>query len=772
MAETPRGPASLVSLLALIAAAAVVLSKGIYAWTLLGVGRAVPWAISRELLALALTTWVLARLHGSHALPARLLRGGLLAGWLLSLLAYLATAAAHSVLGLQPRLEFLKGLTWGMIGPSVVPLLGSHRLAAAGALLAIPAGLLLIHRARERLWAVVPGRRSALPLVLGSVALVADAEVRGAALGARVGLFTRALEGDRAIEAGVSPDEARIERAFFDAHEARLRAGASDDARYGPLLSASRGKNILFVSLESVRWKDLPLYGGNAKMPFLESLAPHAVRLERLYSQDVRSTKSFGAFELGEYELLAWESYSHGLTRRFQDRSLASRLRQAGYFTAALVNGDSAYDNNAAFHRARGYDQVLYQPEISRDGTSNSDDLKLLQRVDELLAQHAGQPAYLHLWPMATHHPYGREYWADIGGWNRAHPDGIQHRGPEDHARYLASLGELDDFLRRLVEVLRKHGVDASTTLVLAGDHGEAFGEHTPRNVFHGIDVFEESVRVAGLVYHPSLPAPVVESRLFMLKDLPASILDLAGAKEPFLNSGRSVFRQYAEEVPAYLYNSFSSTFGIVHRGRKLREKDGAFTGATLESLVEQPDAEFTPVRVDDADFAPLRAELKSWREAMAIRTRRLLAESAPTDVGTLQDTFRVYCDPGDGFVEDNKAVASLEAVPGVPTSLEVPLWRPCRALRLVPLFDCKLPRNVRMRFELLELTPRTADGGTALASQWRTGTVAAPLREGDLAFLFHEDGTCKGIYMDLELPSLTQLDSVSLRVRFDARKR
>lgn len=772
MPETSPAPARIVSLLTLMSAAAVVLAKAAYAWTLLGTGRATPWALSRELLGLALTAWVLALLHDRSTWPFRLVRGVLLAGWLLALVVYLATAAAHSVLGMPPRLEFLKGLTWGIIGPSVVPLLGRHRFAAAAALVALPACLWLLHRVRERVWAAVPGRRTALPLLLGSAALAADAEVRGPTLAARVGLFSRALEGDRAMADSVSPEEARRERDFFAAHDARLRAGASEDARYAALRAAARGKNIIFVSMESVRWKDLPLYGGPAKMPFLQGLAPHAVRLDRLYSQDVRSTKSFGAFELGEYELIAWESFSHGLTRRFSERSLAHKLNQLGYHTATFVNEDPAHDNNGAFHRARGYQQVFYQPEIARDGSRNSDDLKLLSRVDELLEQQAGRPVYLQLWPMATHHPYGREYWADIAGWNRAHPDGIQHRGPEDFARYAASLEDLDDFLRRLVELLRKHGLEDSTTLVLAGDHGEAFGEHTPGNVFHGVDVFEESVRVAGLVYHPALQGPVVDDRLFMLKDLPASILDLAGAEDPVLNAGRSIFRSYAQELPAYLYNSFSSTFGIVAQGRKLREKDGAFTGASLASLASRPDDELAPLGPEDADFAPLRAELGAWRDAMTIRTRRLLAESAPTEVGPIQDTFRVYCDPGGGFLEENKAVAGFDAAPGVPTSLDVSLWRPCRALRLVPLFDCKLPREVRMRFELLELLPRGANGGTFAEGRWRTGTVAAPLREGDLAFLFHEDGTCKGIYMDLELPALAYMDSVTLRFRFDARRR
>jgi hypothetical protein len=612
---------------------------------------------------------------------------------------------------------------------------------------------------------------------VAALALLVDAELRGRGLGARVDLVTRALEGDAAASP-VSAEEFVRERRWFERHDAQLREGLSPDARYEPLRAASRGQNLVFVTLESVRAADLAPYGGPVHLPFLESLAPHLLRLDRLYSQDVRSTKSFGAFELGVYELTAWESYSHGLTRSLKDQSLARKLKGLGYRTITFHNSDPLYDNNAAFHRARGYDRVLYQPDIVRDGSGNSDDVALLARVDEELAAAKGQPVYMQIWPMATHHPYGREYWSDIPGWLRAHPEGIQQKGSADRARYHASLQDMDDFLRQLVALTRKHGLYERTTFVFAGDHGEAFGEHTPHDVFHGVDVYEGSVRVAGFVHRPAVALPAVEERQFMLKDLPASFLDLAGAEEPFLGEGRSVFRQYAHPMPVYLFNSFSRVAGILHEGRKLRLREGALRGAALADIAADPAAEDRPAAAGDGSGA-LAEELASWQDAMALRTRRLLAESQLEQGEAVADQVRVYCDPGDGFSEAQKGAAAFEAALGSPTSVRVPLGRTCRALRVAPLLEARAPPGVQWRYELLGLAarPASAQGGPPAGAPGgaepacHLGTVAAPFRDTDTAFLYPPGGGTSNTYFDVVLDAPVKLDAVELRFRFDARK-
>jgi len=755
------------SLLVMLLGAAVVLTKAAYATTWLGARKTLPWAVSREVVALAVSAWLLVWLGARAGRGARGMRAALLGAWLLALAVYVATFAAHGVLGMRPRLEFLRGLTWAMIGPSILPMAQSHRGALAGAAVGLAAAGWALWRVRGWFGRLIPSRRGGAALGMAALALLVDAELRGRAVPARVDLLSRALEGD-ANPSPVSMEEFVREREWFARHDALLRAGVAQDARYAPLLAAARGQNLVFVTMESVRAADLSAYGGPVHMPFLESLGPQLVRLDRLYAQDVRSTKSFAAFELGEYELPAWESYSHGLTRGLREQSLARQLNGLGYRTLTMVNGDPLYDNNAAFHRARGYHRVLYQPDIVHDGSNNSDDLALLDRVDEELAAARGQPVYLQVWPMATHHPYGREYWSDIPGWLRAHPGGIQHKGDGDRARFHAALLDLDDFLRRLVALTRKHGIYERTTFVFAGDHGEAFGEHAPDNIFHGVDVYEESVRVAGFVHHASLARPEVEDRVFMLKDLPASLMDLAGTPEPFLGAGRSVFRQYAHPMPAYLFNSFTRTAGLLQDGWKLRLREGMARGARLEDIAADPSAEDRPLPPGNA--AALQQSLSGWQDAMAIRSRRLLAEAQPVQGDALSDMVRVYCDPGDGFSEQQKASLPFDAQPGSASTVTVPMGRRCKALRVAPLMSSVPPAGVQWRYQLLGLSARPAPPASGEVA-WRLGNVAAALRDSDTTFLYPPGAPTGNTYFDVQFNAPTDLDAVELRFQLDARK-
>lgn len=482
-------------------------------------------------------------------------------------LVYGLILVGQSVLGSFPRLQQLQGLTWKTVGPSIIPILQQQRATLALGV----GGAALLGWGFTKLR--VPALAVPVPVAVGLTLVVGVLELGSSRLaGRRVPvkerlLLARALLPD--VEAApVNAQELAQEATFFRDHDALLKAERGPAALYGDLVEGRRGGDILFVSLESVRALDLAPWGGPEHLPFLESLLPHAVVLDRLYAQDVRSTKTFAAFDLGVYELPSWESYAHGLTTHFQKESLAVQLERQGYQTAVMVNGDPSYDENAAFHRARGYGDVLYQPDIN-PGSANSDDEQMIARADEFLGRQAGHPVFLYTWPFATHHPYGREYWADMAGWRTRHPEGIEHRGPEDKARYLAALRETDDYLRRLWGLMEKHGRAQRATLVVVGDHGEAFGEHDPHNVFHGNNLYEESVRVAALVYSPRLE-PGVDRRLFMTKDVAASLLELGGGP-PVLGAGRSFFRDWVHPMPVYLFNSFTRVAGVIADGWKYR---------------------------------------------------------------------------------------------------------------------------------------------------------------------------------------------------------
>jgi arylsulfatase A-like enzyme len=88
-------------------------------------------------------------------------------------------------------------------------------------------------------------------------------------------------------------------------------------------------------------------------------------------------------------------------------------------------------------------------------------------------------------------------------------------------------IGYLDDRLGRLFDELRRRGLLEDTLVIVTADHGEAFGEHA---IFgHGGSLFQPEEHVPLMIFGPGVPAGREVAGPVSLRDLPATIVDLAG---------------------------------------------------------------------------------------------------------------------------------------------------------------------------------------------------------------------------------------------------
>jgi arylsulfatase A-like enzyme len=110
-------------------------------------------------------------------------------------------------------------------------------------------------------------------------------------------------------------------------------------------------------------------------------------------------------------------------------------------------------------------------------------------------------------------------------------------------------LAYLDGRLGELFETLHRRGVLDRTVVIVTADHGEELGEH---NLFeHGESLYRPEIRVPLLIVVPSgSQAPRVARETVSLRDLPATIVDLAGlgAGAPF--PGRALTRLWRAPSP------------------------------------------------------------------------------------------------------------------------------------------------------------------------------------------------------------------------------
>jgi arylsulfatase A-like enzyme len=107
---------------------------------------------------------------------------------------------------------------------------------------------------------------------------------------------------------------------------------------------------------------------------------------------------------------------------------------------------------------------------------------------------------------------------------------------------------------------LRARGLDGSTLIIVAGDHGEAFGQHTG-NYGHNLALYEENVRVPLLFHLPALRADARRvSSIASLIDVAPTTLELLGLARP--NSFQGVSLLEGRAHMALFFTDYS--FGLL----------------------------------------------------------------------------------------------------------------------------------------------------------------------------------------------------------------
>ncbi len=110
-------------------------------------------------------------------------------------------------------------------------------------------------------------------------------------------------------------------------------------------------------------------------------------------------------------------------------------------------------------------------------------------------------------------------------------------------------IAHLDEGLGKLLDELARRGVLDRTLVIVTSDHGEGLGEH---NLFdHGESLYRTEIRVPLLIVPPAaLRTRGVVSQTVSLRDLPATIVELAGQGTGSPFPGRSLSRLWADPTP------------------------------------------------------------------------------------------------------------------------------------------------------------------------------------------------------------------------------
>lgn len=359
-------------------------------------------------------------------------------------------------------------------------------------------------------------------------------------------------------------------------------------AEAGLAAAPANARNVVLLVLDTVRAWNLSLYGHQRPTtPHLDRRAKEAIVFDRAYSESPWTLPAHGTMFTGRSPSDLSTSWFRPLDGAHP--TLAEVLGEAGFLTGGFV-GNRRYavrETGLArgFHRYQDYPATLAEtlrssavlrPVLSelqaRFGERNYWARKSAAAVNaEFLAwldshRASGRPFFAFLNYFDAHTPYTppspwRERFATQSTPLRLRGPNIIVRElagrpiPEPvlrqlRDRYDATIAYLDEQIESLVGELRARGIADRTAVVVVSDHGELLGEHNL--IDHGNALYLPLLHVPLVILEPGRPAgagrripdPV------SLRDLPATILELAGAASPPL-PGRSLSRYWT--APASL---------------------------------------------------------------------------------------------------------------------------------------------------------------------------------------------------------------------------
>ena len=319
-------------------------------------------------------------------------------------------------------------------------------------------------------------------------------------------------------------------------------------------------RTLVLVTVDTLRADRVGAYGwAAARTPVMDALAARVARFTRAFATAPITLPSHASLLTGVYPP-GHGSRHNGMRMRGEPATLATILRDRGWATGAFV---SAFPLDRRFGLDRGFDRYGDRMPRGPDG-------RLLnerpgrETVDEALAWLdglGGQPAFLWVHLFEPHAPYEP---------NPARgPDG---RSLPASVRYDDEVARADAGVGRLLERLGTRGSEA--LIIVAGDHGEAFGEHG--EIAHSVFLYDTTLRVPLIMAGPGIGAGKSSDIDVSLADVLPTVIDALGLPPadvdgvsllPLVKGGSIAPRDLYAETFAPLYDFGWSSLRSVRSG-------------------------------------------------------------------------------------------------------------------------------------------------------------------------------------------------------------
>jgi arylsulfatase A-like enzyme len=335
--------------------------------------------------------------------------------------------------------------------------------------------------------------------------------------------------------------------------------------------------NIILIIWDTVRGQNLSLYGYERRTtPFLAELAREGVRFDLALATAPWTLPSHGSMFTGRWPNELKSRLRIPLTDSFPRiaEALAAEGYATGGFVANLAYCSREHGLHRGFQRYEDYQisagrillasrlgRVMQEiPQVRRLlGYYELPGRKTAEDVNEGFlrwsADQTSRPFFAFLNYFDGHQPYlppepFRSRFSATPG-ERYRPTMVETRFgdvTENELRwsleqYDGAIAYLDSALADLKADLEARGQLDNTVIVVTSDHGEHFGEH--QKLSHANSLYRQLLQVPLVIWFPSRVSASVVAQPVSLRDLPRTLLDLAGVKDRWGFPGSSLARHW-----------------------------------------------------------------------------------------------------------------------------------------------------------------------------------------------------------------------------------
>lgn len=302
--------------------------------------------------------------------------------------------------------------------------------------------------------------------------------------------------------------------------------GAGQDL--AALRGVAAGRNVVLILLESTGAQYLAFHGAaEDPTPNVTALARHGLVFEDAYAVYPESIKGLFATLCARAPAFDVDAGTHA---RAPCDPLPQILSRAGYRTGIFHSGRFTYLGMEDVVAQQGFATAEDAGAIGGNVQSSfgvDEPATVARMLDWIDGEPGSRPFLLAYLPAAGHHPYAT---VDPGPFDDSTTLGA----------YRNALHEGDRAIGTLLAGLRARSLDTRTLFVIAGDHGEAFGQH-PGNFGHSLFIYDENIRVPFVVAAPGAIPPGRVERIASSVDTAPTVLDLLGLPASTQHEGASL---------------------------------------------------------------------------------------------------------------------------------------------------------------------------------------------------------------------------------------